>query len=157
MTHLQFSLLSYIGIIIRIVIIISSSVYSKLPRSLHQCIYNAVLLLKLSLLLLLFKAGDTILLTSKVGNDWLVGYLEGNVMLQGLFPVRFVDIIVNVKDENPKEKVKKLTNVLFPAFLPSFLARFALCFASLLLSNSFLLSLHWLKRYKNPFHLIPLR
>lgn len=54
-----------------------------------------------------FKAGDTILLTSKVGNDWLVGYLEGNVVLQGLFPVRFVDIIVNVKDENPKEKVQE--------------------------------------------------
>lgn len=39
------------------------------------------------------------MLTSKVDDDWLVGYLENNVMHQGLFPSSFVDIIVALKEQ----------------------------------------------------------
>jgi hypothetical protein len=43
------------------------------------------------------------MLTSKVDDDWLVGYLENNVMHQGLFPWSFVEIIVALK-EQPNEQ-----------------------------------------------------
>ena len=59
------------------------------------------------------------MLISKVDNDWLIGYLEGNVMQQGLFPSNFVDIIVNLKEEDSKEKVKKCKEIKkFLPFLP---------------------------------------
>lgn len=51
------------------------------------------------------------MLISKVDNAWFVGYLENDVMQQGLFPVQFVDIIVNLKEETPSQKVRKLTSV----------------------------------------------
>ena len=55
---------------------------------------------------LTFKAGDTIMLTSKIDDDWLVGYLESNVMHQGLFPSSFVEIVVALK-EQPNDELKK--------------------------------------------------
>ena len=39
------------------------------------------------------------MLTSKIDDDWLVGYLESNVMHQGLFPSSFVEIIVALKEQ----------------------------------------------------------
>lgn len=45
------------------------------------------------------------MLTSKVDDDWFVGYLENNVMHQGLFPASFVEIIVPLKEEPKKEQV----------------------------------------------------
>ncbi|XP_028402055.1 SH3 domain-containing protein 19-like isoform X2 [Dendronephthya gigantea] len=53
---------------------------------------------------LTFKAGDTIMLTSKVDDDWFVGYLENNVMHQGLFPTSFVEIIVALKEQPAEEE-----------------------------------------------------
>lgn len=45
------------------------------------------------------------MLTSKVDDDWFVGYLENNVMHQGLLPASFVEIIVPLKEEPKKEQV----------------------------------------------------
>ena len=39
------------------------------------------------------------MLTSKIDDDWLVGYLESNVMHQGLFPSGFVEIIIPLKEQ----------------------------------------------------------
>ena len=43
------------------------------------------------------------MLISKVDDDWLVGYLENNVMHQGLFPSSFVDIIVALEEQPSKQ------------------------------------------------------
>ena len=48
------------------------------------------------------------MLISKVDDDWLVGYLETNVMHQGLFPASFVEIVVPLRDIS-EEKVRELT------------------------------------------------
>ncbi len=45
------------------------------------------------------------MLTSKIDDDWLVGYLENNVMHQGLLPSSFVEIIVALKEQPNKEPV----------------------------------------------------
>jgi hypothetical protein len=45
------------------------------------------------------------MLTSKIDDDWLVGYLESNVMHQGLFPSGFVEIIVPLKEQPNNEQV----------------------------------------------------
>ena len=49
------------------------------------------------------------MLTSKVDDDWLVGYLENNVMHQGLFPWSFVEIIVALKEQPNEQPVYTFT------------------------------------------------